>query len=64
LPGFADRLPRYFPFLDLLVDGRPYREVEGSLKLRHGAGHARAMLRYGLACYALDAGRIAARDLG
>ncbi len=49
--------------VDLLVDGRPYREVEGSLKLRHGAGHAQAMLRYALACYALDAGRIAPRDL-
>lgn len=49
--------------VDVLVDGRSYRAVEASLRLRHGAGHAQAMLRYALACYALDAGRIAPRDL-
>jgi hypothetical protein len=49
--------------LDLLVDGWSYRKVEGSLGLRHGVGHAQAMLRFALTCYALDAGWLHPRDL-
>jgi hypothetical protein len=49
--------------VDLLVDGTSYRKVEGSLRLRHGVGHAQAMLRFALTCYLLDAGPLHPRDL-
>ncbi|MFQ5954227.1 MAG: hypothetical protein ACE5JZ_04110 [Kiloniellales bacterium] len=51
--------------VDLLVDGWSYRQVERSLRLRHGAGHAQAMLRFALACYVLVRGRgTASRPMG
>ena len=40
--------------VDILVDGWSYRRVERSLGLRHGTGHAQAMLRFALASYGPD----------